>query len=100
MTGSEVSRMVKKESKVAAGESEVARLVEALEETAAAHHDAFRATDGVDPQWPSWYARHLHESGFLTDIGEAELAARLRTLAHTDPPVEPWALFYAQHLAA
>jgi hypothetical protein len=76
----------------------VSRLAEALEETAAAHHEAFKDTDGYDPEWATWYARHLHEEGFLRDLKEAELAARLRTLAVTDPPSEPWALFYAQHL--
>ena len=34
-------------------------LVELLRETGRAHHSAFMATDGVDPEWPIWYAEHL-----------------------------------------
>ncbi len=75
-------------------------IAKALESTAAAHHEAYSATDGFDPDWPDWYARHLHELGVLSGVEEAELAARLRSLAHTDPPAEPWALSYAQHLVA
>ena len=28
-------------------------------ETGRAHHEAFAATDGADPEWPIWYAEHL-----------------------------------------
>ena len=28
-------------------------------ETGHAHHAAFAATDGADPEWPIWYAEHL-----------------------------------------
>ncbi len=36
-------------------------LVELLRETGRAHHAAFKATDGADPDWPIWYADYLHE---------------------------------------
>ncbi len=39
-----------------------APLAALLRETAEAHHQAFRATDGFDPGWPAWYARHLLEA--------------------------------------
>ena len=29
--------------------------------TAQAHHTAFSATDGADPDWPIWYADHLRD---------------------------------------
>jgi hypothetical protein len=29
-------------------------------ETAEAHHQAFIETDGADPDWPIWYANHMH----------------------------------------
>ncbi len=35
---------------------EVARL---LRHAARAHHQAFADSDGVDPEWPAWYAGHL-----------------------------------------
>lgn len=34
-------------------------LADLLNETAEAHHQAFAATDGVDDEWPIWYADHL-----------------------------------------
>ena len=37
-------------------ERELARLIAA---TGRAHHAAFSATDGVDPDWALWYAGHL-----------------------------------------
>ena len=36
-------------------------LVDLLRETGRAHHVAFEATDGADPEWPIWYAEYLHE---------------------------------------
>ena len=41
------------------------RLVEVFKETGIAHHEAFLDSDGVDPEWPIWYAEHL--KGPLTD---------------------------------
>ncbi len=37
-----------------------------LHETAEAHHVAYKATDGVDPDWSIWYAGHLLEQGLDT----------------------------------
>ena len=34
-------------------------LVGLFRETGRAHHAAFAATDGADPEWPIWYAQHL-----------------------------------------
>ena len=34
-----------------------------LHQTAEDHHVAFKATDGVDPDWSIWYAEHLLEQG-------------------------------------
>ena len=41
-------------------------------QTAEDHHVAFKETDGVDPEWPLWYADHLRELGI-----EALLDAKL-----------------------
>jgi hypothetical protein len=35
-----------------------------LHQTAEDHHVAYKATDGVDPDWSIWYAEHLLEQGF------------------------------------
>lgn len=34
-------------------------IIDTLVETAEAHHKAFSATEGEDPDWPIWYADHL-----------------------------------------
>jgi hypothetical protein len=36
-------------------------LANLLNETAEAHHKAFAATEGEDPDWPLWYADYLLE---------------------------------------
>ena len=41
-------------------------LADLLHQTAEDHHVAFKATDGVDPDWSIWYAGHLLENGFDT----------------------------------
>jgi hypothetical protein len=35
-----------------------------LHQTAEDHHEAFKETDGFDPDWTIWYAGHLLELGF------------------------------------
>jgi glutaredoxin len=37
------------------------KLTQLFQETGEAHHQAFLATDGDDPEWAIWYAEHLHE---------------------------------------
>ncbi len=39
----------------------VQRLSDLFMETGHAHHEAFIEVDGNDPDWPLWYAEHLHE---------------------------------------
>jgi hypothetical protein len=39
--------------------STAARLAQRFRDAGAAHHRAFAATDGEDPEWPSWYAAYL-----------------------------------------
>jgi len=41
--------------------TQIERLAALFEQAGQAHHDAFRDTDGVDPEWPLWYAEHLQE---------------------------------------
>lgn len=47
-----------------------AQLKELFREVGHAHHEAFADVDGADPEWPTWYAGHLHR--------------RLCTLLHAD----------------
>ena len=49
----------------------VDQLAALFEQTGEAHHEAFRESDGEDPEWPIWYADHLQ------DLLEPFLAAPL-----------------------
>jgi hypothetical protein len=84
------------------------RLAELLSRTAEAHHRAFAATDGADPDWPAWYASYLLENGFEDLAEDSTLSAtdlsRLLIEADTKHRAEaqetPWELFYAELLRA
>lgn len=76
---------------------EVAALLRA---TAEAHHDAFAATDGADPEWPLWYAEHLAPRlGELlgTEITRSQLVHSL-LLAEEAAGDSDWAGSYASVL--
>ena len=40
-------------------EANANKLASLFEETGQAHHRAFEKTDGMDPDWPLWYAGYL-----------------------------------------
>jgi glutaredoxin len=79
-------------------------LAKIFEETGKAHHGAFIQTDGVDPDWPIWYADYLHER--LQPFVAAPLTrSRLVfCLVETDDEHRatssntPWPEFYAKRL--
>src|SRR5947209_8954272 len=52
--------------------SRMSALAELLHQTAEDHHLAYKATDGVDPDWSIWYAGHLLEQG-IEKLLEAKL---------------------------
>lgn len=87
-------------------ENAVQQLSVLLREAGTAHHKAFAATNGDDPDWPRWYAEYLLPklAGLLpAPLTVAELAARLQQLederARLDPSAD-WATFYAKRLLA
>ncbi len=78
-------------------------IVSLMSDAGAAHHQAFLESDGDDPEWPIWYAEHLHEPlGELLDtpftksqliycLMNAEFEREARA-----PNVE-WSRYYADH---
>ena len=77
-----------------------------LGETAAAHHEAYIATDGSDEEWPLWYASYL--VGRLRTVSafagtRSELVYWLvrldREYQETNSEI-PWTRFYAVRLSA
>jgi NAD(P)H-hydrate epimerase len=73
---------------------------------AQAHHQAFAATDGEDPDWPEWYAGYLANplSELLgCAVGRSVIADDLRSLERkmqTEAPTAEWTLYYADWFLA
>ncbi|MGB5697047.1 MAG: glutaredoxin [Polyangiales bacterium] len=85
-----------------ADRSPVEALAALLEETGRAHHRAFEATDGADPDWALWYADHLQQrirKILGTDRTKTELVVALVDAESEHQarfPHEPWPHFYAK----
>ena len=75
-----------------------------LTETGKAHHDAFAATDGEDPDWPIWYAEYLKDKiaeRFGMGFTRSKLIYCLMRADHehrTRSPDSNWAEFYAEEM--
>lgn len=79
-------------------------LVDLLLETGRAHHAAFAATDGADPDWPIWYADHLkepfaqrfdidfHKSQLIYCLMDADFEHQARS------PDSSWPEYYADEI--
>ena len=76
-----------------------------LLQTAVAHHDAFRETDGADPEWPLWYATYLAErlpevSRFMGTRSELVYwLVRLDREYQSSDSAIPWERYYATRIA-
>jgi NAD(P)H-hydrate epimerase len=81
-------------------------LANLLNETAEAHHKAFAATNGVDDEWPIWYAGYLLDkmrkmlnSGFT----KSELIYILVSAEKENGRVAPgayWPRFYSNFIVS
>ncbi len=77
------------------------QLAALLKETGHAHHQAFIATDGADPEWPLWYADYLERK--LPDLlgvslTKSEIVYLLVLLSKQQPVEAPglaWTEYYA-----
>ncbi len=75
-----------------------------LAETGQAHHKAFEATDGADPDWPIWYADYLKErfaKQFGLEFTRSKLIWCLMNADNEHQAREPdadWATFYANEI--
>jgi NAD(P)H-hydrate epimerase len=87
----------------------MARVTEELEtlfrEVGKKHHQAFLDTDGVDPEWPLWYADWLMDrlpALLGTDFTKSELVYLLVHLGKKQAdkaPDVPWPRYYAEFFA-
>ncbi len=72
-------------------------------ETGKAHHQAFEATDGADPDWPIWYAGHLQAP--ITELLQTPFTKSqlVYCVMYADfertarAPDSDWPEFYADH---
>jgi hypothetical protein len=82
--------------------TERSEVVELLVGAGRAHHAAFADTDGEDPEWPIWYARHLREpieEAFGVSLTVSEVVYLLVGIAHDHREQGgPWMEFYADRL--
>lgn len=75
-----------------------------LKQAAEAHHEAFAATDGVDPDWALWYGEHLAEKLPALLGAPLEEVDLVRALADLDEehrardPEADWPQYYADML--
>lgn len=77
-------------------------LAELLRRTADAHHDAYEATDGTDPEWAIWYSAHLQTllgDGLGRPLTRSEIVYLLcmaQEQQTADESDEPWPTYYAK----
>ncbi len=75
-----------------------------LMETGHAHHEAFLATDGADPDWPIWYADYARDKfadRFSMDFTRSQLIYCLMTADfehQARSPESNWPEFYADEM--
>ena len=79
----------------------VEQLAALVRETGEAHHSAYEATDGTDPEWASWYSGHL-QALLGGDLGRPITRSEITYLLlqaeknhEAYGSTEPWPVFYA-----
>jgi NAD(P)H-hydrate epimerase len=84
----------------------VDQLAVLLKQTGEAHHAAYEATDGTDPEWAMWYSGHLQAllgSRLGRAITRSEivyLLCRAQEQQDADGSDEPWPTYYARQMLA
>ena len=81
-----------------------ARIRDLFIEAGTAHNEAFASTDGVDPDWPIWYADYLEDelpTHLGRDLSRSEIVyllwGAMKAQAEDESP-EPWPEYYARFL--
>jgi NAD(P)H-hydrate epimerase len=80
------------------------QLIDLLREAGDSHHRAYAETDGIDADWPIWYAEHLRDplAALLNaQFSRSELVYLLISLDREVQRVAPgadWRAYYARVL--
>jgi NAD(P)H-hydrate epimerase len=84
----------------------IQKLAELLEQTSAAHREAFAESDGADPEWPAWFAGQIAE-GFNellgSELSESQIASLLSEAEQEHlmtAPGREWPGYYAEFFIA
>jgi len=81
-------------------------LADLLNETSEAHHKAFASTEGVDDEWPIWYAGYLLDKMRImlnSKFTKSELIYILVSAEKENGRVAPgayWPRFYAKFIVS
>jgi NAD(P)H-hydrate epimerase len=73
-----------------------------MKKTGDAHHAAYAASDGVDPEWAIWYSAHLQTllgDGLGRPITRSEIVYLLcmgQEQQAANGSDEPWPMYYAK----
>jgi hypothetical protein len=82
------------------------QLADLLKQTGDAHHAAYKATDGTDPEWASWYAGHLQTllgdrlGRSITRSEIVYLLCKAQKDQDSSGSTEPWTDYYANLILA
>lgn len=73
-----------------------------LADTGKRHHQAFLSADGVDPEWPLWYAAHI-QATVWDRFGSLPTRSQLVALLveaerETEGSGQPWPRAYANFI--
>jgi glutaredoxin len=85
-------------------EQQIEKLAALFKQTGEAHHEAFAATDGEDPDWAIWYAAYLHDRlvpFLVTPITRSRIVFCLVATADEHETADPdaaWTEFYARRI--
>ena len=85
-------------------DNKTSAITDLLKRSGQAHHQAFLATDGDDPEWPTWYADYLMDDlnallGTPLDRDQlADLLVELDREYRRGAGDTAWPQFYAEHL--
>ena len=81
-------------------------LADLLKRTGDAHHAAYEATGGIDPEWASWYSGYLQTllgEGLGRSISRSEIVYLLwkaQKDQDSSGSTEPWPAYYAALILA
>lgn len=79
-------------------------LIQLFRQSGPAHHQAYLATNGADPEWPLWYADYLHEPidhrlpGQLTRSELVYFLVLAEKKRQAEVPSASWPEYYADLL--